>query len=88
MSRRAHLDELDKFQFQHWALSLIDASPLKEGLPADRQLKATERIAAWTACSISTSHEQRKSFFLGVQNGHWPIISLINASHSHFSNPT
>jgi len=23
--------ELDKFQFQHWVLSLIDASPLKEG---------------------------------------------------------
>jgi hypothetical protein len=22
---------LDKFQFQHWALSLIDARPLKEG---------------------------------------------------------
>jgi hypothetical protein len=25
------LAELDKFQFQHWALSLIDARPLKEG---------------------------------------------------------
>jgi site-specific DNA-methyltransferase (adenine-specific) len=25
------LTELDKFQFQHWALSLIDARPLKEG---------------------------------------------------------
>ncbi|MGA3285534.1 MAG: hypothetical protein ABSD57_13890 [Verrucomicrobiota bacterium] len=23
--------ERDKFQFQHWALSLIDARPLKEG---------------------------------------------------------
>ena len=25
------LAELDKFQFQHWALSLVDARPLKEG---------------------------------------------------------
>ena len=25
------LTELDKFQFQHWALSLIDARPLREG---------------------------------------------------------
>jgi hypothetical protein len=25
------LAELDKFQFQHWALPLIDARPLKEG---------------------------------------------------------
>ena len=25
------LAELDKFQFQHWALSLIGARPLKEG---------------------------------------------------------
>lgn len=30
------LTELDKFQFQHWALSLIDARPLKEGKGADR----------------------------------------------------
>ena len=25
------LAELDKFQFQHWALSLIDARPVREG---------------------------------------------------------
>ena len=25
------LAELDKFQFQHWTLSLMDARPLKEG---------------------------------------------------------
>jgi hypothetical protein len=25
------LAELDKFQFQHWALSVIGASPLREG---------------------------------------------------------
>jgi hypothetical protein len=30
------LTELDKFQFQNWALSLIDARPLKEGKGADR----------------------------------------------------
>ena len=36
------LAELDKFQFQHWALSLIDARPLKEA-------KARAQIAAWTA---------------------------------------
>ena len=28
------LTELDKFQFQHWALSLIDARPLKEEVKA------------------------------------------------------
>jgi hypothetical protein len=30
------LAELDKFQFQHWALSLVGARPLKEGKGADR----------------------------------------------------
>ena len=41
------LAELDKFQFQHWALSLIGARPLREG-------KAKAQIAAWTDCSTFT----------------------------------
>src|SRR6266436_7609407 len=36
VSQAQRLAELDQFQFQHWALSLIDARPLKEGGAAGR----------------------------------------------------
>ncbi|MGD0350686.1 MAG: hypothetical protein ABSB84_10305 [Verrucomicrobiota bacterium] len=45
--------ELDKFQFQHWALSLIDARPLKP-LPVGSFTIEQKKIAA----ALALGHDE------------------------------